>query len=201
MTGFNLNLVRLIESYALCLSTEGKSTKTIVWYIANLIRFAKFLSNNHLPESVTDIGKQEARQFISHLQTEVTRWEGNSSIHDDGRLSAYSVQGYARTIKAFWTWLADEGYITRNPMTSLKLPNTPRKVISTFSQEQVQKTLSAIDKKSSHGFRNYTMILLLLDTGIRLKVYMSFFQDGLWDIVLGLFVHGGYRFPAILHSG
>ena len=167
--GFSLNLVRLTESYALCLSTEGKSTKTITWYTANLKRFAQFLSNNHLPDSVTDIGKEEARRFISHLQTEVTRWENHFSIHDDKRLSAYSVQGYARTIKAFWSWLMDEGYITHNPMTSLKLPKTPRKVISTFSQEQIQKILNSIDKKSSHGFRNYTMILLLLDTGIRLS--------------------------------
>jgi site-specific recombinase XerD len=105
MTGISLNLVRLTESYALCLSTEGKSSKTIKWYSANLIRFAKFLSDNQLPESVTEIGKEEARQFISHLQTEVTRWETHSSIHDDKRLSAYSVHGYARTIKAFWSWL------------------------------------------------------------------------------------------------
>ena len=129
MKGFSLDLVRLTESYALCLSTEGKSTKTIQWYAANLKRFAQFLSDIHLPESVTEIGKEEARQFISHLQTGVKRWENHSNIHDDKRLSAHSVQGYARTIKAFWSWLTDEGYITRNPMTSLKLPKTPRKVI------------------------------------------------------------------------
>ncbi|HEY92865.1 MAG TPA: tyrosine-type recombinase/integrase [Dehalococcoidia bacterium] len=169
MTGISYSLVRLTESYAFCLSTEGKSTKTIKWYTANLKRFAQFLSNNQLPEAVTEITKEEARQFISHLQTEVTRWEDHSNIHDDKRLSAYSVHGYARTIKAFWSWLLAEGYITRNPMTSLKPPKTPRKVISTFSLEQIQKILNAIDKKSSHGFRNFTMILLLLDTGIRLS--------------------------------
>ena len=73
MTGFNLNLVRLTESYALCLSTEGKSTKTITWYTANLKRFTQFLSDNHLPDSADEISKEEARRFISHLQTEVTR--------------------------------------------------------------------------------------------------------------------------------
>ena len=177
MTGFNLNLVRLTESYALCLSTEGKSTKTIKWYAANLKRFAQFLIDNHFPDSVDEIGKEEARRFISHLQTEVTRWESSSSIHDDKGLSAYSVQGYARTIKAFWSWLMDEGYITHNPMTSLKLPKTPRKVISTFSQEQIQKILGAIDRKSSHGFRNYTMILLLLDSGIRLSELIGLQMD------------------------
>ena len=71
----------------------------------------------------------------------------------------------------------DEGYITGNPMTSLKLPKTPRKVISPFSQEQIQKILCAIDKKSSHGFRNYTMILLLLDSGIRLSELIGLQMD------------------------
>ena len=62
-------------------------------------------------------------------------------------------------------------------MTSLKLPKTPRKVISTFSQEQIQKILGAIDKKSSRGFRNYTMILLLLDSGIRLSELIGLQMD------------------------
>jgi len=169
MTALSLNLVRLTESYALCLGTEGKSARTITWYTANLKRFAHFLSDNHLPDSVNEIGKEEARRFISHLQNGVKRWEGNSYIHDNKGLSAHSVQGYARTIKAFWSWLTEEGYITNNPMVNLKLPRTPRKVVITLSGEQIQKVLGAIDKKSSHGFRNYTIILLLLDTGIRLS--------------------------------
>jgi site-specific recombinase XerD len=190
MTGFNLNLVRLTESYALCLSTEGKSTKTITWYTANLKRFTQFLSANHLPDSADEISKEEARRFISHLQTEVTRWQSNSSIHDDKGLSAYSVQGYARTIKAFWSWLTDEGYITHNPMTSLKLPRTPRKVVSTLSQEQIQKILGAIDKKSSRGFRNFTMILLLLDSGIRLSELIGLQMDNIDFLQSFILVNG-----------
>ena len=103
MSEISYNLVRLTESYAHCLRSEGKSPKTIKWYTANLIRFAKFLSDNQLPYTVTEIGKEEARLFISYLQTEVRRWENHSGIHDDKRLSAHSVQGYARTIKAFWS--------------------------------------------------------------------------------------------------
>ena len=169
MTGFSYDLVRLTESYVLCLGTEGKSPKTITWYASNLKRFAQYLTDNNLPLSVTDIGKDEARQFISYLQNNVRRWENKASIHDDGRLSAFSIQGYARTIKAFWSWLTDEGYISINPMSSLKLPRTPKKVISTFSDDQIQRLLNNIDRKTPHGFRNYTMLLLLLDSGIRLS--------------------------------
>jgi len=108
MSGFSLDLVHLTESYALCLGTEGKSIKTITWYTANLNRFIQFLDENSLSTSITDIGKEEVRKFITHLQNDVIRWEDCPSIHDDKRLSAYSIQGYVRKIKAFWSWLLNE---------------------------------------------------------------------------------------------
>ena len=110
-------------------------------------------------------------------------WEDNPFVHDGKKLSAYSVHGYVRTIKAFWSWLMDEGYISHNPMSTLKLPKTPKKVISTFSPEQIQKVLNAIDQKNSHGFRNYTIILLLLDSGGQ-------YLDGCGDRSRGRLVSG-----------
>ncbi len=169
MTGFSLNLVRLTESYTLCLSTEGKSTKTITWYAANLKRFAQFLSDNHLPDSVDEIGKEEARRFIFHLQNNVRRWENSPYVNDNRGLSSFSVHGYARTIKAFWSWLLAEGYISHNPMVKLRLPRTANEVIATFSPEQVKKLLDTVDRKAPAGFRDYVMITLLYDTGIRLS--------------------------------
>ena len=179
MAEISLNIVRLTESYALCLSTEGKSPKTIEWYTTNLKRFARFLENNQLPGSVSEIGVAEVRQFISHLQTGVKRWEDHYNIIDDKPLSAFSVQGYARTIKAFWSWLINEEYISHNPMAGLKLPKTPKKVISTFSQEEIQRMLNSIIRTTHRGFRNHTMILLLLDTGIRLSELINLQVDDL----------------------
>jgi site-specific recombinase XerD len=162
-------LETLIQDHAFCLSTEGKSQKTIEWYAANLGRFARFLADNHLPESVNEIGVAEARRFISHLQTDVTRWQDRPCMRDSKRLSAFSVQGYARTIKAFWSWLLAEGYIQENLMAGLKVPRVPRKVIATFAQVHIQKLLGALNLKDPEGFRDYTIILILLDTGVRLS--------------------------------
>jgi site-specific recombinase XerD len=91
MTGISYNLARLTESYAHCLASEGKSPKTIEWYTANLKRFTKFLDDSHFSDIVTEVGKAEARQFISYLQTDVRRWENHPNIRDDRRLSAYSI--------------------------------------------------------------------------------------------------------------
>ena len=159
----------LIQNQGICLSTEGRSQNTIDWYASNLRRFLKFLRDRKLPDEVQDIGVAEARSFIFYLQNEVTRWESSLYTREKKRLSPFSVQGYARTIKAFWSWLAAEGYISNNPMEKMKIPRVPQKVIATFTPEQIKKMVVCLDLNKTSEFRNYTIILLFLDTGIRIS--------------------------------
>ncbi len=159
----------LIQNHMHCLTTQGRSQKTIDWYASNLKRFSRFLKSHNMPKSVKDIGISEVRRFIYYLQTEVVRWEDSPNIRDSGRLSPLSVHGYVRTIKAFWSWLLEEGYIEVNPMARLKLPRVPQKVIATFTPEQIQAMINGLNRKTPTGFRDYTIILLLFDTGIRLS--------------------------------
>lgn len=163
------NFEDLIQNHAYCLTAEGRSQKTIDWYVFNLKRFLRFLKSHNMSTSVRDIGIPEVRRFIHHLQSEVVRWEDQPNIKDSGRLSPFSVQGYVRTIKAFWSWLLEEDYIQENPIARLKLPRVPHKVIATFTSEQIQALIGRLDRRTPTGFRNYTIILLLLDTGIRLS--------------------------------
>ncbi len=163
------NFEDLIQNHMYCLTAGGRSRKTIDWYAANLKRFLQFLKSHDMSASVKDVGISEVRRFIHHLQSEVVRWEDQPNIKDSGRLSPFSVQGYVRTIKVFWSWLLEEDYIEDNPIARLKLPRVPHKVITTFTPEQIQALIGSLDRRTSTGFRNYTIILLLLDTGIRLS--------------------------------
>ena len=159
----------LIQNHGICLATEGRSERTIDWYASNLMRFPQFLRERQLPDKVDEIGISEARRFIFHLQNEVTRWESNPYTRDEKRLSPFSVQGYVITIKAFWLWLVTEGYVSDNPMERLRIPKVPRKVIATFTPEQLKKMISHLDLSNPRAFRDYTIILLFLDTGVRLS--------------------------------
>ena len=74
-----------------------------------------------------------------------------------------------RSLRAFWHWLETEGIIEANPFHQIKIPKAPKKVIPTFSEEQIRALLAQIDTSSPEGFRNYTIVLLLLDTMIRVS--------------------------------
>ncbi|MFC2019621.1 tyrosine-type recombinase/integrase [Chloroflexota bacterium] len=184
------SLDHLVDNYIHCLDAEGKSPKTTTWYLANLQRFSHYLKGTGFYRPVIAIGVDEARNFIYYLQTEVTRWQGHPTIRDTRTLSPFSIQGYARTIKAFWSWLLVEGYIDNNPMIRLKLPKTPHKVVATFAPEQVKRMLARLDRKKTNGFRDYVMVLVLLDTGVRLTELVGLQVD---DIDFGrscFLVHG-----------
>jgi site-specific recombinase XerD len=168
MDTFNLDLIHLTENMVMILTSEGKSPKTTSWYRDNLKRFARFLDDHHRSQNVTDIGVADVRDFVRHLQTGVVKWEGRPN-QQNTPLSASTVHCYVRTIKAFWSWLLREGYVERNIMTAVRPPKVPRKIINTFSPEQIQRILSTPDRSNARGFRQYLIILILLDTGVRLS--------------------------------
>jgi len=169
MAQSNLSLEILTNSYLQCLSTEGKSPRTIEFYSGNLKRFMRYLRDHGLTDLVNHIGLMEARSFIGYLQTETCRWENHPNMKKEQRLSPYSVHGYVRSIKAFWGWLHTEGYINNNVMTGLKTPKVPKKIIPTFTTEQIQKMIAVIDRSTPLGFRDFIIVSILLDTGIRLS--------------------------------
>jgi integrase/recombinase XerD len=160
-------LDNLIQGYRLCTRTEGKSENTIRIYTTALTKFRDFLEARRYPADVTEIGAPELREFILHLQ-QVRAFEHHplNKTQDRG-LSGYAVNCYMRAIRAFWAWLVREDIIMSSPFSRVKIPKPPKKVIATFSEDQLNATLRAIDTATSKGFRDWVMILVLIDTGLR----------------------------------
>ncbi len=163
------SLEKLVKGFLLCKEVEGRSPKTTSWYRDNLARFCRFIAATTPGTAVADIGLSEARAFVQHLQTGVTRWEDSPRIRDTQPLAATTVRGYVRTLKVFWNWLEEEGYVQGSPLLRLKQPRAPRKIIQTFSKEQIAAMLGCLDLEWPNDFRTYTIVLLFLDTGLRLS--------------------------------
>ena len=67
----------------------------------------------------------------------------------------------------------------------MKIPRPPRKVIPAFSDSQFQRLLNAIDTRTAEGYRDYIIILTLLDTALmvselcNLKLQSVWLEDGI----------------------
>lgn len=157
----------LIQGYHICNRTEGKSENTLRIYNTALAALKDFFETEGYSTDVTEIGIREMRDFVLHLQQVVAFKRHPFTGPQTKGLSGHAVNCYMRAIRAFWSWLVREEMITTNPFTRIKIPKAPKKMIITFSEKQLNAILRVINTHTPEGFRDRTMILMLLDTGMR----------------------------------
>jgi len=186
-------LGHLIAGYRLCARSEGKSKNTIDIVTNSVGYFEGFLRSEGLPTDVTQIGVWEIRVFISYLQQKRCFSNHPFSRPQERELSSHTINCYLRSIRAFWSWLVAEEIIRDNPFPKVKLPKPIKKVIPTFSETQILQLVSVIDTSTLEGYRNYAIILTLLDTALRVSELIGVKMDSLWldDGLLKVMGKGG----------
>jgi site-specific recombinase XerD len=158
----------LLAEYRIHLEVLNRSNKTVTWYHQILVKYFEFLNLTEMAEPLAGIGQTELKEYILYLKKR-QRWPNNKHIHDEKHLSPFSVAGHVRAIKAFWGWLFNQDYIDHNPLEKFPLPKTPKYIINTLSPHEVKQLLDAVDKSTASGNRFYCVLLLLIDTGLRVS--------------------------------
>ena len=108
-------LDKLFETYALFNRSEGKASATISWYDDKLREFARWLDGQGDGTDLAEFTIDRVREFVLHLQGREDKYERNPFVptrHE--KLSSHTIQGHVRVLKAFASWLCQEGYTDDN---------------------------------------------------------------------------------------
>lgn len=84
------------------------------------------------------------------------------------QVSATTINNYLRNLKAFFSWLAADKYIQRDPLKKVKFLKAERKAREYLTDAEFKKLVNSMDKSYFSEHRDYTMIMLMIDTGMRL---------------------------------
>ena len=84
------------------------------------------------------------------------------------RLKPYNFYDYFRSIKRFFNWLVDEGVLSVSPMANMKAPRVPKVLIQPLSVDDIRSLLALCDKNTFLGVRNWAILLVFIETGLRL---------------------------------
>ena len=162
------SLSEFIDYYEICNRAEDKSPKTVAWHSANLKSFHNYLKSRHLPGTMDNIDIKVLRQYVLYLLKK-NKYHGHPITPEKAEpVSAATVHGHVRTLRAFFGWLVAEGLKEINPARDLKPPKVCRKVVTTLSDEEIRAILGVLAPVNSSNARNQTIIMLLLDTGLRM---------------------------------
>lgn len=81
--------------------------------------------------------------------------------------------GYYRRLNTFFNFLVLENLISSSPMRKVDKPKAAKRIIQTFNSGEVKKMLAAFDVNTFLGRRNYTLLSLLLSTGLRRSEFIQ----------------------------
>ena len=82
-------------------------------------------------------------------------------------VSTTTINNYIRNLKAFFTWYAD-ATMTSNPTEKIKQLHNDRKSQEYLDDHEIDKLLKIFDRSYYPDHRDFMMIMLILDTGMRL---------------------------------
>lgn len=137
------------REYIIAGAGEGKSAKTAKIYTYVLARFLNFLNDTGPPVNAALV-----RRYIFEQQVR--------------GLTPSTVHIHYRTLHSWFNWLVKEKTLPHSPMENIKPPKLAEVVIPAFTTEELKRILAICSGKRFVDLRNRAMILLLLDTGIRL---------------------------------
>jgi len=165
-----ITLEEAIQNYLTVIRLEGKSPATIRWHTRKLREYHKFLqAGSEGILFVQGFTLDAARSFIQSLMDRETRYK-NHPMHEErkGGLSPSTINGFARSLKAFSTWLYEDGYTETNILKRMKAPKVPKMLIEPLTEDELRKILLCIPQHTPAGARNFAIVLTFTDTGIRL---------------------------------
>ncbi|QQE80608.1 tyrosine-type recombinase/integrase [Alicyclobacillus sp. SO9] len=140
-------------------------------YFKGLVDFVRMSQSENLEEVTLSV--DVIRQYILYLKKEKGIWDNHPWLAKDHAhkrgLSPVTINVRLRTLKCFFRYLTREGYMQEDLSAKIKLLKTDKDRIVALDKQQVTALLHQPNLQSYAGSRDYAVMLLLLDTGLRIS--------------------------------
>lgn len=148
----SLPLSQAFEEFQLHQRTKRHSPRTLEYYDFCFRTLETWLGHENIT-TVESIDANALRRFSMSLEQ---------------RMKPNSVHAVMRGVRALFKFLEREELIARNPMVKVGMPKQDKCILPAFSNEEIAALLKQTEGKDARNVRNRALVLLLLDSGLRL---------------------------------
>lgn len=177
-TSYDRSFDEWVRLFLLDMRARNLAVRSLEFHETNLYDFQKAFLLAQIPIDFRTLTYNEIKQhYIGNML--------------DRRLAGNTINGRIKSCKAFFQFLYREGATATNLGEQLQLVKTEQKMISTFTKHQIMTLLEQPDRHTFAGLRDYTMMLILLETGLRLKEILDLRMDDIRWADNELFIYQG----------
>jgi site-specific recombinase XerD len=170
------SLKSLVGGYLLTHQSQGSSSHTVAYYRGILGRFLWYAGREGWSDDARTLDEWHIREFLGYVGSEERRWDrqDRGSESCSRKSSARTIHHYYSALRAFFNWTVVEGFLVGSPLAKVRVAKAKPKVIQPYTSGDLVKMLAVCDHDYQHnarflGSRNRAIVLMLLDTGLRVS--------------------------------
>jgi integrase/recombinase XerD len=148
---FAMTIEEAFEGWVLDLRMRRRSERTIEQYKSVVGAFLRYVG----PRDVQEVTSPMLRLYVASAL---------ASTHN-----AETLKREIGCIKTFGKWLEDQEIVERDPFSKVKKPQTDHPERRIVSPRDAQAIFAAFDRDSRDEARDYVLVQLTLDTGLRVS--------------------------------
>lgn len=133
---------------------EGLAPRSLKDYKNHMNYFKEYIYKEQRTPSIRSVEVDTFRSYIYYMVQEK-------------QYKPCTVNIRLRTLKAYLKWLYNERYLKEDLSTRLKLVKEPIDTVMPLEANTIKKLLKQPNKDTFVGFRDFTIMIVMLDCGIR----------------------------------
>lgn len=168
-----------IDDFMMYCKQKDLRDKTIASYETTLRLFARYMQDKNNISRGQDIKEENIREYIEYTKTRgkytfvadknslLLNYPQNRPDYNK-KVSLTTVNNYIRNLKVFFNFLEEQGIIKKSPMKKIKQYKNSRKPKESITDQEFKRLLQNIDTTKFHEYRDYIVIQIIYDSGMRL---------------------------------
>ena len=140
------------KSFVRHLRAGNLSPNTIASYVESVRQFARFVSDQGMPDAMTGVRREHVEAWIEHLLA---------------RSAPATAHNRYRGLHAFWKWAVDEGEVKESPMARMRPPRLSEILIPILTEEEIERLLKACAGQTFADRRDLAIVQTFISTGAR----------------------------------
>lgn len=153
-----------VQSFLTYCESRNLSPRTIQFYDEKLTDWVRLLRDPCPTQVTTD----QIRDLIVYWKHSHRLFPQLPPKERGIGLAPSTINGYIRALKAFFSFLVDDGLIESNPASRIKLLKVPANLGQVLTPAELRALIRASAGTALLDRRNHALVLVLADTGIRI---------------------------------
>jgi len=169
-----IGLQDLVEGFLFSLQAEGRAPLTHEYYDKLLKHFLYYAKSQDWPDRVDLIDTKRIRQFLSWVGSRSFEYIAGNNAHRFIKAKPSTAWRYFKGLRRLFNWSVEESLLEESPVKDIHFKAPPLPPIQPYTLEELKRFLAVceLDIKTGGrftGLRNKAMLLLFVDSGLRLS--------------------------------